>query len=200
MKEEDIKIGNWYRVPAQTYEGYVLAKVIGVRKRGIGEKFYSVEAINEVWYEATHGGYAPTKYRRFYAEGFSEINTKEQDFIRKVTGENVNENKEGKFKITRAKGFHITFQNGYTVSVQFGFGNYCKNQCNLTLDGTELKRPNEMTIESPDAEVAVWRTGVNGLAVDGEFIDLPQFGIDQVGGWKSPEEVLEILNWAKEQK
>ena len=29
MKEEDIKIGNWYRVPAQTYEGYVLAKVIG---------------------------------------------------------------------------------------------------------------------------------------------------------------------------
>jgi hypothetical protein len=95
MKEEDIKIGNWYRVPAQTYEGYVLAKVIGVRNRGIGEKFYSVEAINEVWNEAAHGGYAPTKYKRFYAEGFSEINTKEQDFIREVTGENVNENKEG---------------------------------------------------------------------------------------------------------
>lgn len=193
MKEEDIKIGNWYRVPAQTYEGYVLAKVIGVRKRGIGEKFYSVEAINEVWNEATHGGYAPTRYKRFYAEGFSEIDTKEQDFIRKVTGENVNENKEGKFKITRGKGIHITFQNGYTVSVQWGFGNYCRNGGNLVLIDDNPKRPYEMNLESPDAEVAVWKTF-------GEFIDLPQFGIDQVGGWKSPEEVLEILNWAKEQK
>ncbi len=95
--------------------------------------------------------------------------------------------KEGKFKITRAKGFHMTFENGYTVSVQWGFGNYCSNHFNLkALD--EIKR-----LESPDAEVAVW-------AEDGELINVPEFDIDQVGGWKSPEEVLEILNWAKEQK
>lgn len=105
---------------------------------------------------------------------------------------------EAGFKITRGKGFQITFQNGYTVSVQFGFGNYCKNHFDLTLADTALQVPHN--IESPDAEVAVWRSSVDGLAVDGEFIDLPQFGIDQVGGWKSPEEILEILNWAKEQK
>ena len=29
------------------------------------------------------------------------------------------------FKITEGKGFHITFANGYTVSVQFGPDNYC---------------------------------------------------------------------------
>ena len=28
------------------------------------------------------------------------------------------------FKITDGKGFHITFKNGVTVSVQFGYGNY----------------------------------------------------------------------------
>lgn len=84
MKEGDIKIGSWYRVPAQTYEGYVLAKVTAVIERCEGEKIYSVEAIQEVWNQATHGGYVPTKYKRFYAEGLSEINTKEQDFIRKV--------------------------------------------------------------------------------------------------------------------
>ncbi len=104
--------------------------------------------------------------------------------------------KEAGFKITRAKGFQITFQNGYTVSVQFGFGNYCKNQHDFTLVGTELKRPYEMNLESPDAEVAVWKENEFGT---GEFIDLPEFGIDQVGGWKSPKEVLELLIWAEEQ-
>jgi len=96
------------------------------------------------------------------------------------------------FKITRGKGFHITFQNGYTVSVQFGFGNYCKGRANLDLEDKRVYQ-HQVNIESPDAEVAVWKD-------DGGFIDLPQFGIDQVGGWKSPEEVLEILNWAKEQE
>jgi hypothetical protein len=31
------------------------------------------------------------------------------------------------FKITEGKGFQITFANGYTVSVQWGPGNYCDN-------------------------------------------------------------------------
>lgn len=105
--------------------------------------------------------------------------------------------KEG-FKITRAKGFHITFQNGYTVSVQFGFGNYCKNYYDEALSDWEPKWPYEMNLESPDAEVAVWQTDGEGLV--GPFIDLPQFGIDQVGGYKSPKEVLELLVWAEEQK
>lgn len=31
------------------------------------------------------------------------------------------------FRITMGKGFQVTFENGYTVSVQFGPGNYCSN-------------------------------------------------------------------------
>jgi hypothetical protein len=32
------------------------------------------------------------------------------------------------FKITGAKGFHIVFTNGITLSTQFGPGNYCQNR------------------------------------------------------------------------
>lgn len=32
------------------------------------------------------------------------------------------------FSITQGKGFHITFANGWTASVQWGPGNYCDNQ------------------------------------------------------------------------
>jgi len=32
------------------------------------------------------------------------------------------------FEISNQKGFQITYKNGYTVSVQFGGGNYCTNR------------------------------------------------------------------------
>lgn len=31
------------------------------------------------------------------------------------------------FKVTDNKGFHVEFENGWTVSVQWGRGNYCDN-------------------------------------------------------------------------
>ena len=92
------------------------------------------------------------------------------------------------FKITGHKGFHITFENGYTVSVQFGPANYCDNY-HMNCGDPERKQ----ILESSDAEVAVWGIG-------GELIDLPQFKIDGVGSCFTPEKVLELLSWAKEQK
>jgi len=38
------------------------------------------------------------------------------------------ENKKPGFAINRGKGFQVTFENGYTVSVQFGLGSYSKNK------------------------------------------------------------------------
>lgn len=95
------------------------------------------------------------------------------------------------FKLAKDKGFQITFQSGYTVLVQFGFGYNCENQFKLNLYN-KINLP-ELNLKSSNAEVAV-------LNKDGEPINLPQFGIDQTGGWKTPEEVVEILNWAKGQK
>jgi len=62
--------------------------------------------------------------------------------------------KEG-FRTCENKGFHIKFPNGWTVSVQFGQGNYCEN---YTLDYGNVidfyeKKPD---LESINAEVWCW--------------------------------------------
>jgi hypothetical protein len=47
-----------------------------------------------------------------------------------------------------AKGFHMTFDNGWTVSVQWGSGNYCENK---------YIPANVMTVPAcADAEIAAW--------------------------------------------
>lgn len=52
------------------------------------------------------------------------------------------------FKICDQKGFHITFENGWTVSVQFGRGNYCDNYDHPGYEGA--------VPQSSDAEIAAW--------------------------------------------
>lgn len=96
-------------------------------------------------------------------------------------------NKEG-FKITDGKGFHMTFANGYTVSVQFGGGNYCDNYD----DPISIDRSAQGAKGSRNAEVAVW-------ASDGDLIDHPDFEGDTVGGRQSVAQVLQLMNWAATQ-
>ena len=78
------------------------------------------------------------------------------------------------FNITGGRGFHMTFANGYTVSVQFGRENYCANR-----DGKDGGK-------SPNAEVAAWKT--HGL---GEWVKLGEN--DEVIGWQTPDQVLAIM-------
>lgn len=86
------------------------------------------------------------------------------------------------FYITGKKGFHITFANGWTVSVQFGPGNYCQNY------DREIGREDEESARegSESAEVATW-------GPDGAMLNL---GDDTVRGWQSPAAVLVLLNAA----
>jgi len=81
------------------------------------------------------------------------------------------------FKITNSKGFHITFDNGYTVSVQFGAGNYCDNYGN-----GKYKDPAD---PSATAEVGAWDKNGKWVALDGS---------DDIAGYQTPAQVLEILN------
>lgn len=98
------------------------------------------------------------------------------------------------FRITQGQGFHITFENGYTVSVQFGEGNYCSNRRLFSAESLlKTMYLHEVNTKCDDAEVAV-------INPDNELMHLPQFEGDVVGGHYSPEKVLELLNWAKEQK
>ena len=89
------------------------------------------------------------------------------------------------FNTPRANGFHMTFANGLTVSVQWGFGTYSDNYDN----SNALYRVGEA---STTAEVAVF-------GQDGEFVNPSCFGnfgdgFDDVVGHLSANEVADFIN------
>jgi len=60
------------------------------------------------------------------------------------------------FRSCENKGIHLTFPNGWTVSIQFGAGNYCDNY-DLLLEGDRIKLWTEKPdLESSTAEVWCW--------------------------------------------
>jgi len=78
------------------------------------------------------------------------------------------------FRITDGKGFHITFDNGWTMSVQWGYHNYC-----------DAKDPTKLLggVDSLTAEIAYW--DANEVWHD--------FGSDQVKGYVSANEVARVM-------
>ncbi len=91
------------------------------------------------------------------------------------------------FRITGGKGFHVTFENGYTVSVQFGGGGYCENYDEPIGDDDWRKQGAR---GSCNAETAVWGPDGNMISMDGD---------DTVQGYQGPAEVLALMNWAASQ-
>ena len=83
------------------------------------------------------------------------------------------------FRITGSKGFQMTFKNGWTVSVQFGPGNYCENR-NYDIQSW-LKAPDDL--ECKNAEIAAWDA-------NRKWYD---FGSDQVKGWCTADEVASFI-------
>jgi hypothetical protein len=82
------------------------------------------------------------------------------------------------FKITTGKGFHMTFDNGWVLSVQWGPHNYCDNRSWGAYDPT-----GEVTAGAKgcaNAEIAAW-------GPDGNMYD---FGSDTVKGWVSPNDLV----------
>ena len=87
------------------------------------------------------------------------------------------------FRITGGKGFHVTFKNGWTISVQFGPGNYCDN---YDLDYMSFyNRKSGADLESTTAEIAYW-------GPDGVMQAFPD-AADTVKGRVSPEDVLALM-------
>lgn len=85
------------------------------------------------------------------------------------------------FKSIRNKGFQITFENGWTISVQFGHGNYCSHR--------NHENQSEGIPECPDAEIAIWD-------VKGEWYN---FGSDTVKGYCSADEVATWIKFTADQ-
>ncbi len=83
-------------------------------------------------------------------------------------------------RINDNKGFQITLDNGYTVSVQFGPGNYCTNR---DLNFVEnFNKPMTATT----AETAL-------IAPDGNFV---AYKDDDVQGHQTVNDILALLNYA----
>ena len=74
-----------------------------------------------------------------------------------------------------AKGFQMTFENGNTISVMFGEGNYCSKS--TFKDGAT---------KSNSAEIAIWNK-------EGNWFD---FGDNTVKGWCTPDEVATFIQLA----
>lgn len=98
------------------------------------------------------------------------------------------------FSITHASGFRITFDNGYTISVQFGIGNYCEHYPQLLNPSGDIvdrmSQPRKAEIwSSKDAEIAV-------LDPNDSFINLSEIGLDQedpVKGYVESEQVADYI-------
>lgn len=106
------------------------------------------------------------------------------------------------FKTFAQKGFQTTFPNGFTVSVMFGAGNYCEHRFNEEVEpGFGATNPSSFSSvkvwsehRSNNAEIAVIDS--NGNFVTG-FPGCPES--DQIRGWVTPSEMLEVMNWAAAQ-
>jgi len=83
---------------------------------------------------------------------------------------------------TYNKGFSLTFENGLTISVQFGYENYCsrKNDSGFSCDIWKSDQP---IIKSMDAEIAIWDAHNNWY----------DFGNDTVTGWVNPDEIAKWI-------
>lgn len=73
-------------------------------------------------------------------------------------------------------GFQMVFENGWTVSVQFGWPNHCTNQ----------HKKHHTIYSSSDAEIAAWDK-------NGEWYHFEDEGEATVKGWCKPDEVADFI-------
>jgi len=89
------------------------------------------------------------------------------------------------FRVMDNKGFQIVFENGCTLSVQFGPGNYTDSD--VRAKAWEAPRQ-QREWEAQTAEVAI-------LLPNGRFYPITE--MDDVIGWQSVEDVLKWIDVAR---
>jgi len=94
------------------------------------------------------------------------------------------------FSCHRNRGFHITFSNGWTVSIAFGENNYASKRDYDA--GYDDWRKGDVSWHSCNAEVAI-------IDPSGSFLPF-ESNDDCVKGWVCPDEVGKIIEWTRNQK
>lgn len=101
------------------------------------------------------------------------------------------------FAITGGKGFQITFENGYKVSVQFGVSSQCSNEWNAeedTMEGLFQRMEDEGGGKAPPRS-ATAETAL--LSPCGSFVRYGESAeYDDVQSYMTPAQVLELFNYA----
>lgn len=87
------------------------------------------------------------------------------------------------FKITEGRGFHITFANGYTISVQFGIGNYCTNRH----DRNAQLQQADCNLQCENAEVAAYAQNGNW------YRPTCLNSGDDVAGYVTPDQLAQVI-------
>ena len=98
-----------------------------------------------------------------------------------------------RFLATRNKGFRMTFENGFAISVQWGPGNYCEKK-----DEDFDKPMDERFWESCSAEIAVIDT--NNNIQENSSVGMISLGRDTVEGWVSADQVAKVITIVQSSK
>ena len=98
-----------------------------------------------------------------------------------------------RFLATRNKGFRMTFENGFAISVQWGPGNYCEKK-----DEDFDKPEKERFWESCSAEIAVIDT--NNNIQENSSVGMISLGRDTVEGWVSADQVAKVITIVQSSK
>ena len=85
-----------------------------------------------------------------------------------------------KFNSTHNKGFRMTFENGFSISVQWGPGNYCERK-----DADSHAPMKDNYWESISAEIAVFNKEGNKVILANKS--------DEVAGWLSTDTVAKCI-------
>ena len=91
-----------------------------------------------------------------------------------------------RFSNSRGSGFHLTFDNNWTISVQFSGGHYCDNYTESWNFAREQMAKGD-SISSSTAEIAVWSNRVS----DSNLILLEN---DTVRGYNTTNEVAQVIH------
>ena len=85
-------------------------------------------------------------------------------------------------------GFRVTFQNGWTVSIQYGSDNYCQRGYSSENDYFSGRAPGKSDLaQCPDAECAVWDASDTWHCP----VSLQPGG--DVAGWQTPDDVAALM-------
>ena len=91
------------------------------------------------------------------------------------------------------KGFRMTFENGYSISVQWGVGNYCQRK----EDGVYGESMKTEFWESNSAEIAVFNKEGSMIPITGYTLEnkdgTEDNYTDVVSGWLSTNQVAKVI-------